>query len=567
MPPEEQRAIHRDRPIIPEKHIPKKPYLQDTSRKMNDLKNTDKMSGPGLTQRPEWQALKDHYRDLGPLPLRGLFAGDPSRFEKFHLRLDGLVFDYSRNNVTEETRALLCALARACDIEGWRGRMLAGEAINATEGRAVLHMALRGSAPEGLAVEGENVGDFVRETLGLIESVSRRVRENPAITDVVNIGIGGTDLGPRMVYRALSPHADGPRLHFVSNVDGGALSLLLEGLKPENTLFIVASKTFTTLETLTNAAAARDWLMSAMPAAEAFGEHFLATTASPEAAEKFGVPAQNILPLREWIGGRYSLWGATGLPVAIACGFGVFEDLLAGAATADRHFISSPLELNIPVLMAMLGIWYRNFHDYSALAVLPYAQNLDLLPAYLQQLDMESNGKGVSREGKKLDYRTGPVIFGDAGTNAQHAFMQLMHQSDQITPADIIAFAEAGHDRPAHHLALFGNALAQGKALMDGLENGAEPHKHFSGGRPSTTLVLDRLDAYHTGLLLALYEHKVFVQGIVWNINSFDQWGVELGKTIARGLIEDLRSGTEQACTDVSTAGLVRHFRERQPRS
>lgn len=520
------------------------------------------MSSRILTERPEWQALQDHFNEMVPLPLHDLFANDPRRFERFHLGLEGVVFDYSRNHVTEKTRDLLCALARACDVEGWRDRMLAGEPLNTSENRAVLHMALRGSAPQGVEIEGESVNDFVRDTLELIESISRRVRDNPSITDVVNIGIGGSDLGPRMMCRALSPYADGPRLHFVSNVDGGSLSLLLESLNRENTLFIIASKTFTTLETLTNAAAARDWLLEKFPPEQAF-EHFLTVTANPEAAAQFGVLAHNVLPLRNWIGGRYSLWGATGLPVAIACGFDAFKDMLDGAAAADRHFIDSPLEENIPVLMAMTGIWHRNFWNYGALAVLPYAQDLEILPAYIQQLDMESNGKSVSRAGASLDYQTGPVVFGEVGTSAQHAFMQLLHQSDQIIPADIIAIAGACHGLRAHHVALFSNALAQGKALMEGLENKNEPHRHFSGNRPSSTFVLDRLDAYHLGMLLALYEHKVFVQGIVWDINSFDQWGVELGKTIATGLIEDLCHGTQTACTDASTAGLARYFRQK----
>lgn len=520
------------------------------------------MSSRALTERPEWQALQNHFKEMEPVHLRDLFAEDPARFERFHLGIEGLIFDYSRHHVTEKTRSLLCALARACDVEGWRDRMLNGAHLNTTESRAVLHMALRGSTPEGLTIDGEDVNGFVHGALGMIESISCRVRDNPDITDVVNIGIGGSDLGPRMMCRALASQADGPRLHFVSNVDGGALSFLLEGLERRNTLFIIASKTFNTLETLTNAAAARDWLLERIPPEEAFG-HFLTATANPEAALAFGVPAQNILPLRNWIGGRYSLWGATGLAVAIACGFKTFREMLEGAAAADRHFIHAKLEENIPVLMAMTGIWNRNFWNCDTLAILPYAQDLEILPAYIQQMDMESSGKSASRNGARLAYQTGPVVFGDVGTSAQHAFMQLLHQSAQVIPADIIAVAGADHGMRAHHIALFGNALAQGKALMEGLENTREAHKHFSGNRPSSTFVLDRLDAHHLGMLLALYEHKIFVQGIVWDINSFDQWGVELGKTIATGLIEDLTNGTQSACTDASTAGLARHFRQK----
>ncbi|MCC6598562.1 MAG: glucose-6-phosphate isomerase [Alphaproteobacteria bacterium] len=520
------------------------------------------MSNNALTKRPEWLALENHFKEMEDVPLRALFADDPSRFDHFHLRLDGLLFDYSKHKINARTKALLCALARACDVEGWRARMLSGAAINTTENRAVLHMALRGSTPEGLEVDGENVTDFVQDTLALIKTTSERVRADKSITDVVNIGIGGSDLGPRMMCRALIASADGPNIHFISNIDGDALSLLLGKLNPHSTVFLIASKTFNTLETLTNTAAARDWLLAALGPDKVY-DHFLTMTANPEAALKFGIAPANILLLRNWIGGRYSLWGATGLALAIACGFEVFNDMLKGAAVADRHFIQSPLEENIPVLMALIGIWYRNFWKYDALAILPYAQSLEILPSYIQQLDMESNGKGAGKNGETLDYQTGPVVFGETGSNAQHAFMQLLHQSRQVIPAEFIAIAGAHHGMKAHHMALFGNALAQSKALMDGLENTSEPCKNFPGNRPSSTLILDQLDAYHLGMLLALYEHKIAVQGAIWNINSFDQWGVELGKSIADALIKDFDNDTRNTCTDSSTAGLAQYFREK----
>lgn len=481
------------------------------------------------TASKEWKALEAHATALARTHMRDLFKADRQRFQSLHRSIDGLVYNYSRNIVTGDTMALLMNLAKSADVAGWRDKMFSGEKINKTEGRAAAHVALRGSNDPSLTLDGENVSAFVQSSLAKILEASQRIRGDKAITDVVNVGIGGSDLGPRIVYETLQSFNDGPRVHFVSNVDGARISSILKNLKPEGTAFIVTSKTFSTMETLTNAETAKGWAKSA--------KNFYAVTCNEKAAKAFGISADNILPMREWVGGRVSVWSAVGLPVAVAAGFKNFEELLAGARVMDNHFRKEKFEKNIPVIMAMLGIWYRNFMNYDTHAILPYAHNLRKFPAYIQQLDMESNGKSVSRDGDDLDYKTAPVIFGETGTNAQHAFMQLMHQGTDIIPADFIIVKNPGHDLPEHHRKLNANALAQAQALMHGREETSSSYKQFAGNRPSSTLVLNRLDPWHLGLLLALYEHRMFVQGIVWNINSFDQWGVELGKTLANELL------------------------------
>ena len=508
--------------------------------------------------RPEWKALEAHQKSFSDTSIVDLFKDDAQRFETFHLSLGGLVFDYSKHRVNEETLSLLCDLAKACDVEGAREKMLAGETINASEGRAVLHTALRAGndIDPALEINGVNIADFVSETLEKIKAIAAQIRDNPQITDVVNIGIGGSDLGPRMVCEALSSKADGPRVHFVSNIDGRDIEHVLAGLNPENTVFIIASKTFTTLETMTNATTAKKWAKAVIGDA-GVEEHFFAVSMNVEACEAFGIKAENILPLRNWIGGRFSVWGAIGLPIAIANGFEAFEDFLRGAKAVDDRFASAPLEANIPVIMAMLGVWYNNFWGYHAHAVLPYAQDLRKFPSYAQQLDMESNGKSVDREGRRIPYATAPVTFGDCGTNGQHAFFQLLHQGTQIIPADFIAVIAPTSGLTKHHNPLLANALAQSQAMMAGQNNAEEPHRHFAGNRPSSTILLDRLDAYHMGMLLALYEHKVFVQGVIWNINSFDQWGVELGKKLAGPITKALDHGDVPEGADGSTAGLI----------
>lgn len=510
------------------------------------------MSNKALTSLPAWQALSDHKDSLSGVHMRDLFARDVQRFACFSLNLKGLLFDYSKHILTNETKESLTALARARDVEGQRDAMIAGERINVSENRAVLHMALRGSCDGDVAVDGENVSQFVAQTLQQMQTLSEDIRANENITDVVNIGIGGSDLGPRMVCKALKPFADGPNVHFISNVDASAITQLLKKLTPENTVFIIASKTFTTQETLANAQIARAWLVKALGEDE-LGPHLVAVSANTDAAQDFGVDAARILPMRDWIGGRYSLWGAIGLPIAIAFGFEAFENLLKGARDMDTHFLNTPLEDNIPVIMALLGVWYRNFCGAHAQAILPYAHDLRDFPVFMQQMDMESNGKAG-------EVRTGPVVFGESGTNCQHTFMQLLHQSGEMAPADFIVFARPQHKDKASHEKLLAHALAQSKALMEGQENTSEPFKNFPGNRPSSTLVFDTLDAYHLGMLVALYEHKVFVQGAIWGINSFDQWGVELGKSNADAILQALENDYKTTGTDASTAGLLAHL-------
>lgn len=480
-------------------------------------------------QSREWKALQAHAKAIHGLHMRDLFAKDAKRFNALHLRTNGLTFDYSRNLITSETLKLLIDLAKTAGVASWRDRMFAGEKINITEGRAALHPALRGSGNSSLKIDEENINDFVQKSLAQIESISKKIRADKNITDVINIGIGGSDLGPRIVYETLQSFNDGPRIHFVSNVDGARITTVLKSLKPSSTAFIVTSKTFSTMETLTNALTAKDWAKTT--------KNFYAVSSNTEAAKSFGVAKENILPMRDWIGGRTSVWSTVGLPIAIAAGFENFKAFLAGAKAMDDHFREAEFEKNIPVLMGLLAIWYRNFMDYRTHAILPYAHNLRKFPAFIQQLDMESNGKSVDRDGNDIDYKTGPIIFGETGTNAQHAFMQLMHQGMDIIPADFIIVKNPDHDLGDHHRKLNANALAQAQALMQGREKADKPYKKFDGNRPSSTLLLDRLDPWHLGMLLALYEHRMFVQGIIWNINSFDQWGVELGKTLANEIL------------------------------
>jgi glucose-6-phosphate isomerase len=509
-----------------------------------------------LTQRPEWQALAAHRTAMENTLIASFFTADKDRFENFHVALDGMLLDYSKNRANAETLQLLTSLARACGVEERRDAMFAGKKINESEARAVLHVALRGSVAPNLRAEGEDVNLFVKNMLAQVKQVSDHLRHDQNITDVVNIGIGGSDLGPRMVVETLAGYNDGPKVHFLSNIDGAHITQILKRLKPKSTVFIIASKTFTTLETMANANAALEW--SGKP------ENFYAVTTNKAAAKKFGIKEDNILPMREWIGGRYSLWSAIGLPIAVAAGFNVFEKLLAGANAMDTHFKTAPLEKNMPVLLGLLGIWYRNFWNYGSHAILPYAHDLRRLHAYIQQLDMESNGKSVDLQGKNVDYATGPVIFGGPGTAGQHAFFQLLHQGTDIIPCDFIAACIPMHELENHHTSLLANALAQAKALMSG-SKAAMPHETFEGNRPSTTILVERLDGYHLGMLLALYEHKIFVQGAIWNINSFDQWGVELGKKMAKNITQSLEKDGKMPEADASTQGLLAFIGRKNP--
>lgn len=486
--------------------------------------------------------------------IRDLFAQDKDRALGFSLEQSGLFVDLSKNDISNDILCALIDLAREQDVEGARDRMFSGDTMNDTENRAVLHTALRRPASDDVIVNGENVMPFVHKTLGRMKDFCTRVHSGAwtgytgkRIDTVVNIGIGGSDLGPYMVCEALKSYAvQDMSVHFVSNIDGTHLAQALEQCNPETTLFLVASKTFTTQETMANAHSARQWLLSAAKHNSAVAKHFVALSTNAQAVTDFGIAADNMFPFREWVGGRYSLWSAIGLSIALAIGFDRFEELLAGAYAMDTHFCTAPLEKNLPVLLALTGIWHRNFMNRAALAVLPYDQNLHRFTAFLQQLDMESNGKSVDHTGAHVNYATGPLVFGEPGTNGQHAFYQWIHQGPDVVPCDFIAAKTSNYPLGNHHKLLLTNMLAQSRALMQGRtlnETQNNPHRVFSGNRPSTVILLDSLDPYHLGALIALYEHKVFVQGVIWNINSFDQFGVELGKEMAgeieRGEIQE----------------------------
>ena len=519
--------------------------------------------------------------------MRDLFRDDPQRFARYSLQLGDLLLDYSKNRITEETLEHLFVLARDSELPAWIERMFNGEAINFTEQRAVLHTALRNRSNTPVCVDGQDVMPEVNRVLEQMRVFTEQVRSGAwkgfsgqAITDVVNIGIGGSDLGPVMVTEALAPYADGLAVHFVSNVDGSQITDTLAGLNPETTLFLVASKTFTTQETLTNARQARRWLLEVADDS-AVASHFVALSTNREAVQAFGIDPDNMFVFWDWVGGRYSLWSAIGLSIALYIGMDRFEELLAGGHEMDRHFRSAPLEQNLPVVMALLGIWYRNFFGAQSHAILPYDQHLHRLPAYLQQADMESNGKRINRNGEEVRYATGPVIWGEPGTNGQHAFYQLIHQGTLLIPADFLAAVNPHHALHDQQRILFTNYVAQTEALMRGkqaaevraelLADGlgeAEigrllPHRVFPGNRPSNSLLYPILTPHLLGMLIALYEHKIFVQGIIWRINSFDQWGVELGKQLAGKIQAELQAGGDWQQHDASTRGLLDFYRQR----
>lgn len=521
-----------------------------------------------LTERPEWNALSAHHATLSVQPLRDLLMNDPQRSSSFSIHHDGLNFDFSRHPVTADTVAALVALARACDVETARDAMLAGAIINQTEKRAVLHTALRRPATDSVTVNGENIMPFIHQTLARMKVFSEAVRSGAwkghngkRITDIVHIGIGGSDLGPRMVCRALG-HLAHPdlHLHFVSNVDGAAIESVLKQCQPDTILFIIASKTFTTQETMANAHTARQWLLQTAPEA-AVASHFVALSTNQKAVEDFGINAENMFPFGEWVGGRYSVWSAIGLPICIMGGFEVFRAFLDGAHAMDLHFQSAPLDKNIPVIMALLGIWQRNFYARCAQAIIPYDDRLSLLPGHLQQADMESNGKSADREGHRITaYETAPVLFGTAGTDAQHSYFQLLHQGTDIIPIDMIAACTADDAYPTHHDLLLANMAAQAQAFAFGKtldEADGDINRAFDGNRPVSILLLDQLTPYHLGQLVAAYEHKIFVQGVIWNINSFDQFGVELGKEIAGQIMGE--KNTTLPATTQSTLDYIKH--------
>ena len=537
-----------------------------------------------LTDLPAYKALQAHATATASVHMRDLFAGDPERFDRFSLRLDDLLLDFSKNRITPETWRLLLDLAGATGVERSRDAMFAGEHINRTEDRAVMHVALRAERPT--VVDGEDVVPAVRAVRAQMRAFVERVHsgawtgfDGRAITDVVNIGIGGSDLGPVMVCEALHPYKHpGLRVHHVSNVDFGHLSMTLEGLEPAATLFIVASKTFTTQETLTNAKSARAWLLAAAKDDGAVAKHFVALSTNESGVRGFGIDPANMFPFWDWVGGRYSVWSAIGLSVALAVGMDAFEEMLAGARGMDDHFRTAPLDQNLPVALALVGIWDNNFVGAETRAVLPYDQRLHRLAAYLQQADMESNGKSVDHDGRRVAHQTGPVIFGEPGTNGQHAFYQLIHQGTKVVPCDFIAACRS-HFPSEHHDILLANFFAQPEALMRGktaAEVRAElekqgsspervdalvPHKVFEGNRPSNAILFDTLDPRSLGRLVALYEHKIFVQGAVWGIHSFDQWGVELGKVLANKILPELAGAAPVSAHDASTNGLINHYK------
>ena len=517
-----------------------------------------------------WRALAAHAEALRPQHLRDLFAADPQRFANFSLSHDGLLLDFSKQRIDGETLALLREFAVAADVDGWKRKMLAGEPINHTEGRAVRHMALRAgdAAPPEVQAVLARMQDFCER----IHNGQWRGFSGERITDVVNIGIGGSDLGPRMAVKALTAWQQ-PDLavHFVSNVDSADIAPLLARLNPRTTLFIVASKTFTTLETLTNAHTARNWLLASAGDTDAIARHFVALSTNLDATWEFGIAAENVFEFWDWVGGRFSLCSAIGLSIALAVGWKHFEQLLAGARAMDEHFLAAPAAKNLPLTLALLTVWNTDFLGAGTHAVLPYSQSLALLPAYLQQLEMESNGKQTDRDGKALGIATCPVLWGEAGTNGQHSFYQLIHQGGQTIPCDFIALREADFPLAGHHPKLLANCLAQSAALAFGQTRdeveaagtpaAQVPYKLFPGNQPSTTLVLPRLTPHTLGQLLALYEHKVFCLGVLWNLNSFDQWGVELGKQLANQLTPLLEGAGNDGAFDSSTRGLLAALR------
>lgn len=541
-----------------------------------------------ITQTPEWQALLQDQQRLEHTHLRDLFASDAQRFQRFSAELDGLLIDYSKQRVDAEAVRHLLSLARLANVEEWRDRMFAGEKINFSEDRAVLHTALRHMEFSPFPSAELDVMPQVRAVRKQMRDIVERVRsglwrgfKGDAIQNVVNIGIGGSDLGPKLASRALSAFQH-PNLNFfyVSNLDSAHLAPLLEKLDPRTTLFIVASKTFTTQETSINAQTARTWLMAAAMEEWAIAKHFIAVTSSPAKAHEFGIPDENILQIWDWVGGRYSLWSAVGLSVALSIGMNGFERMLQGAQTMDSHFREAPLEKNLPVLMALISIWNTNFLGAETTAILPYNESIRHLPAFLQQLEMESNGKTVSRDGEPLSCRANPIVWGEIGVNGQHAFFQLLHQGGWLIPCDFVVAASSDHPLPGHQAPLLANCLAQSAALAFGkTEQQAReelsqaglsesqlarllPHKVFAGNQPSTTILMPSLDPFQLGMLIALYEHKVFVQGVIWSINSFDQWGVELGKQLANRLLPAILGDQAfDAQLDASTSGLIAYFR------
>ncbi len=539
---------------------------------------------------PAWKALQEHQTVLASVEMRDLFQNDPQRFERFSLRLDDLLLDFSKNRITEKTLGLLYDLARQMGLSGWIEKMFSGERINSTEDRAVLHIALRNRSNRPIVVDGHDVMPDInavlkhmREWTDAVRSGQWRGYTGKPITDIVNIGIGGSDLGPVMVTEALKAYSRRDlKIHFVSNVDGTHIAETVRELNPETTLFIIASKTFTTQETLTNAHSARSWFLQTARDQAHVAKHFVALSTNEAAVHEFGIAPENMFEFWDWVGGRYSLWSAIGLPIAVSIGMDNFEELLTGAHLMDEHFRTAPLEKNLPATLALLGLWYNNFWEADTQAILPYDQYLHRFAAYFQQGDMESNGKSVARDNLPCDWSTGPVIWGEPGTNGQHAFYQLIHQGTKLIPCDFLAPVETHNPLGEHHEILLSNFFAQTEALMKGKTaeevrvelKGSKlspeaidklvPHKVFTGNRPTNSILFQKLTPRTLGSLLALYEHKIFTQGILWNINSFDQWGVELGKQLAKAILPELKGSAAVTSHDSSTNGLINEYKKRR---
>ncbi len=533
-----------------------------------------------LTESPAWKALRAHHEQIRNVHLRALFRDDPGRGERLAVDAAGLYLDYSKHRVTAETMRLLIALAEQAGLRARIEGMFRGEKINVTERRAVLHVALRAPRGESIIVDGENVVPEVHKVLDRMADFARRVRDGSwkghtgkGIRNVINIGIGGSDLGPVMAYEALRHYSDrNLTVRFVSNVDGTDFAEATHALDPGETLFIVSSKTFTTLETMTNAHTAREWLLAALGDQKAVAKHFVAVSTNADEVSKFGIDTENMFGFWDWVGGRYSMDSAIGLSTMIAVGPDNFRAMLAGFRAIDEHFRTAPFERNLPVLMGLLALWYNNFFGAQTIAVLPYDQYLKRFPAYLQQLTMESNGKHVTLDGAAVDYETGPIFWGEPGTNGQHSFYQLIHQGTKLIPCDFIAFLEPLNPLGRHHELLLANVFAQAEALAfgktaeevkaEGTPDWLVPHRVFEGNRPSTTILAERLTPETLGKLVALYEHSVFTQGTIWNIDSFDQWGVELGKVLAQRIIPELENAAEPELRhDSSTNALIRRYR------
>ena len=539
-----------------------------------------------FTTTQAYKYLADHYIDITDQSIKDYFKSDKERFKKFSIQFEDILVDYSKNRITDETFALLIQLARECMVKDAIGDMFSGQVINATEQRPVLHIALRNRSNTPIYVDGKDVMPDVNKVLEQMKTFSEKIISGEwkgftgkPITDIVNVGIGGSDLGPVMVTEALRPYKNHLEMHFVSNVDGTHIAETLKVVNPETTLFLIASKTFTTQETMTNAQRAKDWLLANGGKQEDVAKHFVALSTNTQGVEKFGIDTANMFEFWDWVGGRYSLWSAIGLSIVLSLGYENFVELLSGAHAYDEHFKTAEFENNPSVILALVGIWYNNFFDAETNAILPYDQYMHRFAAYFQQGDMESNGKHVDRNGKAVDYSTGPIIWGEPGTNGQHAFYQLIHQGTKMIPCDFIAPAQSHNPLGDHHMLLVSNFLAQTEALMNGKtidEVKAElkasgkteeeidklaPFKEFDGNRPTNSFLLKKITPHSLGSLIAMYEHKIFVQGIIWNIYSFDQWGVELGKQLAQKIQPELRNEDEISSHDASTNGLINQYK------